>query len=316
MIRQIKIKVMAYWEEWIAKRISKTNPQILGSQNIYIMPSGFGWAYGVVVLSLFSGAINYQVSTVFLMSFILALVGFISAWEAHANFKGLSIKLVSVEDTYEGTPAQVSLLIQSNNRMRFGLDFRLNNQSVTRLEKIPPQDLRFILPLATTRRGCYTLPKITISSFFPFGLFQVWGYANFDSNYYVYPQPVNPGFWPIPLYHQNKRKTDSHGDNEYYDLKQVDNPWIQPNLIAWKIAAKGQGWYLKTMDRAEEMYWLFRLNDLPIETLEEKLKHLSYWLVTAESQGQFYKLELGNDPDKFSHGEEHLRYCLRQLAVY
>lgn len=70
------------------------------------------------------------------------------------------------------------------------------------------------------------------------------------------------------------------------------------------------------MDRAEEMYWLFRLNDLPIETLEEKLKHMSYWLVTAESQGQFYKLELGNDPDKFSHGEEHLRYCLRQLAVY
>lgn len=135
MIRQIKTKVMAYWEEWIAKRISKTNPQILGSQNIYIIPSGFGWAYGVVVLSLFSGAINYQVSTVFLMSFILAIVGFISAWEAHANLKGLSIKLVSVEDTYEGTPAQVSLLIQSNNRMHFGLDFRLNNQSVTRLEK-------------------------------------------------------------------------------------------------------------------------------------------------------------------------------------
>ncbi|BCZ97507.1 TPA: hypothetical protein RJX18_001049 [Legionella pneumophila] len=316
MIRQIKTKVMTYWEEWIAKRISKTNPQILDSQNIYIMPSGFGWAYSVVVLSLFSGAINYQVSTVFLMSFILAIVGFISAWEAHANLKGLSIKLVSVEDTYEGTPAQVSLLIQSNNRIHFGLDFHLNNQSVTRLEKIPPQGLRFILPLATTRRGCYTLPKITISSFFPFGLFQVWGYANFDSNYYVYPQPVNPGFWPTPFYHQNKKKTDSQGDNEYYDLKQVENPWIQPNLIAWKIAAKGQGWYLKTMDRAEEMYWLFRLNDLPIETLEEKLKHMSYWLVTAESQGQFYKLELGNDPDQFSHGEEHLRYCLRQLAVY
>lgn len=172
MIRQIKTKVMAYWEEWIAKRISKTNPQILGSQNIYIIPSGFGWAYGVVVLSLFSGAINYQVSTVFLMSFILAIVGFISAWEAHANLKGLSIKLVSVEDTYEGMPAQVRLLIQSNNRMHFGLDFRLNNQSVTRLEKIPPQGLRFILPLATTRRGCYTLPKITISSFFLLACFR------------------------------------------------------------------------------------------------------------------------------------------------
>ncbi|HAT8180304.1 TPA: hypothetical protein JA361_12800 [Legionella pneumophila] len=316
MIRQIKTKVEAYWEKWIAKRISKTNPQIFGSQNIYIIPTGFGWVYGVVVLSLFSGAINYQISTVFLMTFLLAIIGLISTWEAHANLKGLSIKLVSVEDTYEGTPVQVNLLIQSNNRIHFGLELRLNNQSVTRLEKIPPQGLRFVLPIATTGRGFYTLPKIIISSCFPFGLFQVWGYVNFDSNYYVYPQPVNPGFWPMPFYHQNKRKIDAHGDNEFYDLKQVDNPWIQPNLIAWKIAAKRQGWYMKTMDRAEEMYWLFTLNDLPIERLEEKLNHLSYWLVTAESQGQFYNVDLGKNPNKFSHGEEHLRYCLRQLAVY
>nr|WP_238146915.1 hypothetical protein [Legionella pneumophila] len=65
MIRQIKTKIEAYWENWISKQASKTNPQILGSKNIYIIPSGFGWAYGVVVLSLFSGAINYQISTVF-----------------------------------------------------------------------------------------------------------------------------------------------------------------------------------------------------------------------------------------------------------
>nr|WP_106183946.1 hypothetical protein [Legionella pneumophila] len=316
MIRQIKTKIEAYWENWTSKRASKTNPQILGSKNIYIIPSGFGWAYGVVVLSLFSGAINYQISTVFLMTFLLAIIGLISAWEAHTNLKGLSIKLVSVEDAYEGTPVQVNLLIQSNNRVHFGLELQLNNQSITRLEKIPPQGLRFVLPLATTGRGCYTLPRITISSFFPFSLFQVWGYAHFDGNYYIYPQPVNPGFWPMPFYHQNKMKTDIHGDNEFYDLKQVENPWIQPNLIAWKIAAKGQGWYLKTMNRTEEMYWLFTLNDLPIEKLEEKLKHLSYWLVTAESQGQFYSLDLGKNPNEFSHGEKHLRYCLRQLAVY
>lgn len=316
MIKQIKKRLFAYWDKWINKKITKSNPQFLDSKNIYILPSGFGWAYGLLVLSLFSGAINYQISTVFLMTFLLATIGLISAWETHANLKDLSIQLISIEDTYEGIPVQAVLFIQSNNRVHFELEFLLGNQLITCLEKVSPQGTQFILPIVTTGRGCYALPKITVSSRFPFGLFRVWGYVHFDSNYYVYPQPVDPGFWPLPVYNQDKKKINSPGDNEIYDLKQVENPWIQLNLIAWKIAAKGQGWYLKTMDSTEGIYWLFTLNDLPIERIEEKLRHLSYWLVTAESQGQFYNLDLGKSLDKFAHGEEHLRHCLRQLAEY
>lgn len=107
------------------------------------------------------------------------------------------------------------------------------------------------------------------------------------------------------------------GDEELYDLKQVENPWIEPKLIAWKIAAKGQGWYLKTMASSEVDFWLFKLNDLPSQDVELKLQNLSYWLQTAESNNLIYGLELTpSSPTRLSHGITHLQYCLRQLALY
>ena len=316
MISKIKEKSQEYWNQWIKTRISSNNPQTLGSNNLYILPSGFGWVYGLLLVTLFSGAINYQISSVFLMTFLLAVVGIVSAWEAHANLKEISIKLISIDDTQQGKPAQINLWITTNNKVRFGLEFQLMNQQPTRLEKVPQKGVHLILPLETTVRGCFPLPRIIVSSFFPFGIFRVWGYANFDAQYYVYPEPIFPGFWPIPLANKQYRKRNVVGDDEIDDLKQVENPWTQPNLIAWKIAAKGQGWYLKTRDSTEGDYWLFRLIDLPSEHLETKLQHLSYWLINAELQGYIYGLELSKSSILYARGEEHLQHCLRQLALF
>lgn len=316
MNNQIKLVVREYWDQWISKRSPLTNPQILTSQNIYIVPSAFGWAYALIILTLFSGAINYQISTIFLMTFLMAVIGLVSAWEAHANLKDLSIKLIAIEDTQQGKPAQMTVLIQSNNKMRFALEFKLAEQSPRLLEKITPEGLQFILPIETSTRGCFPLPKIVISSLFPFGIFRVWGYARFDVHYYVYPEPVSPDFWPLPDSHQHNKKKYSTGDEEIYDLKQVENPWIQANLIAWKIAAKGQGWYIKTRDSSEGDLWLFKLTDLPSADIETKLQNLCYWLIHAELNGYIYSLELTKESTPFSQGDKHLQHCLRQLALF
>ncbi len=316
MIEHIRNKIHDYWYLWINKRSALTNPQILSQQNIYILPSGFGWIYGLLLLSLFSGAINYQISTVFLMTFLLAVIGLVSAWEAHGNLKELSIKLISIEDAQQGKPAQITLLIHSSTAIRFGLSFQLINQPPTRLEQIPPEGIQFILPIETEKRGYFPLPRITISSLFPFGIFRVWGYARFDAHYYVYPTPISPEFWPNPVSNQNKKIKHTSGVDEFYDLKQVENPWLQPNLIAWKIAAKEQGWYVKTRDSNEGEFWLFSLNDLPANTVETKLQHLSYWLIHSELNHYIYGLELAKSPIHFARGKEHLQHCLRQLALY
>ena len=285
MITQIKKRSRTYWNEWIKKRNPASNPQMFNANNVYILPSGFGWVYGLVLLTLFSGAINYQISTVFLMTFLLAIIGLVSAWEARANLKEISLKLISVKDAQQGKPAQLTLLIQSNNKIRYAFEFQIAKQTKQRLEKIPQEGLQFILPVETAVRGRFSLPPIVISSLYPFGIFRVWGYAHFEQYYYVYPEPLPPGFWPPHSANLENRKKYSPGDDELYELKQVENPWVQSNLIAWKIAAKGQGWYLKIMNHNDGEYYLFSLNDLPIMDLEKKLHHLSYWLQTAEANG-------------------------------
>lgn len=315
MIAQTKLEIKRYWQNWAIKRNRRGTPQTLHSRNLYILPSGFGWAYGFVILLLFIGAINYQANTIFLMTFLLATIGLVSAWEANANLKNLSFKLIGIEDAQQGTPAKITLLIQANNKVRFSIEFRVASQLSIRLEKTPLQEIQLVVPIQTADRGYFALPPITISSRYPFGIFKVWGYIYFEEYYYVYPRPIDPGFWPVPYVDQDITKKHMMGDEELYELKQVENPWVAPNLIAWRIAAKGQGWYLKTMNSYEAQYWLFKLNDLPAKNLEIKLQHLSHWLQTAELNGLMYGLEL-NTSTQFSRGKEHLKYCLRQLALY
>ncbi|KTD82515.1 hypothetical protein [Legionella waltersii] len=316
MIKSITKRTRAIWDNWVSRRIPKKTPQVLGSHNIYILPSGFGWIYGLVVLSFFSGAINYQISTIFLMTFLLAVVALVSAWEAHANLKNLSFQLVSIEDSYQNTPAQLTILIKANRKIHFGLEFKLAQQDSTRLESIPQEGIQFVLPIMTSERGCFHLPRITVSSLYPFGIFKVWGYVQFDIQYYVYPQPINPGFWPPPMMNQDNKNSLSPGDNEFYDLRQVESPWEQPNLIAWKIAAKEQGWYVKQMDNAVGTQWQFSLKCLTNLDLEQQLQHLSYWLNEAETNQQQYSLQLNSSSRPLGRGPEHLQQCLRQLASY
>ncbi len=129
MITQAKKKFNTRWHGWAKKRNRPGSPQTLNSHNVYVLPSGFGCAYGLVVLTLFSAAINYQISTIFLMTFLLFIIGMASAWEAHANLKDLSFKVINIEDAQQGTPAKITLSIQANNKIRFGIEFKIASQA-------------------------------------------------------------------------------------------------------------------------------------------------------------------------------------------
>jgi uncharacterized protein (DUF58 family) len=316
VITQLKKSSINYWTQWVNQRAPLSNTQVLNKKNIYILPSNFGWVYGLLLITLFSGAINYQISSIFLMTFLLAVVGLVSAWEAHANLNDLSIQLIAVEDAPLGQPAKLTLLIKGQKKIRFALELQVEKQTSIRLEKIPIEGLQFIVPLTKSSRGCFPVPRITLSSLYPFGIFRVWSYLRFAEHYYVYPQPLSPGFWPEPNSLQGDQKTHTQGDEEFYDLKQVSDPWTQPNLIAWKIAAKDQGWYLKTLEGHEGGNWVFQLNNSPSPDLETKLQHLSYWLIEAENRGIRYQLALAHPKESFGRGKDHLKQALRTLAQY
>lgn len=309
--------VKQYWFQWARQRNAPGEPQQLKNANLYILPSRFGLAYGVVLLTLFLCAINYQISAIFLFTFFLAVIGMISAWATHANLKGLMIASTEIADVPRGSPVAVRLSIKSMRGPCFSLQCSIHSEDAQTLDYLPSEGGQVSLYLQGSRRGCFTLPPIQLCSVFPFGLFRTWGYVFFDKPYYVYPEPVSPGFWPPAASSDEiSNKKSQPGIEDLENLKPVNNPWTQANRIAWKIAARGQGWYLKTMSSPEGRLWLFKLDDIPSMDIEQKLQHVSYWLIEAEQQGLVYGLELKGIRTEFSQGANHLKQCLRQLALY
>ena len=307
-----------YWSDWVRLRAYSSHPLELNAKTIYIIPSALGWAFLVVILSLFICAINYQVSAIFFMTFLLASAGMASAWEAHDNLNGLTVHCVSIDDGYCGGMVRVTLALRMPKKIAYSIEYYFEKESSLHLERLPLEGRQITLYLPAPKRGVFKLPRVTISSVYPLGLFCVWGYAYFDDAvYYVYPQNIATGFWP----NSTLKNAGSHsscvlGHEDFYELKEVNEPWTQSSRIAWKIAARGQGWYLKSMVSEEGRSWMFRIEDLPRAEVEESLQALCYWLNTAELEGYFYGLELKGKRTALSQGASHLTECLRQLASY
>ncbi|AHE68034.1 DUF58 domain-containing protein [Legionella oakridgensis] len=315
---QLKTRLTQQLQNWIKKRSPSGNPQCLSSRHLYILPSAFGWGYVIVLLTLGIGAINYQLNPAFLLIFLMMIIGILNLWQNHRNLQGLCIRCLAVDDAEQGQPANIKLLLSVEAEHRYALFLAFEESSIVHVEKISKEEQMIFLALKTPHRGHFKLPPLKIYSNYPLGLSRVWSYLYFDISYYVYPLAVSPGFWPAPA--DNSIKTSPllypTGDEELHELKSVINPWIQTSRIAWKISARGQGWYLKQMTSPGGEHWLFRLEELPSEDIEKRLQQLSYWIQTAEQLGHRYGLELNGTRIPLGAGKTHMQTCLRQLAMY
>lgn len=319
MILSLKKRIKEKYFEWIRNRHPSSNSQQLNTHQIYIFPSAFGWLFGFVTLSIAIGAINYQLNAAYFLVFLMVTVGIFSMWQTHNNLKEINIRCQNLDDVEQGSPATVTLLIKGGRLNRYGYYFKFSQNDAIKIEEINSKGTQAQIPLMTSSRGKFNLPPIKVYSYFPLGIFQVWSYLYFEKIYYVYPKPVSPGFWPDAISLPNQPSNSKHlleGDDELYELKSTNNPWIQPGRIAWKVSARGQGLYLKTMTSPAGEYRVFKLSDFSDMDYEHRLQALSYWIQAAEENNQIYRLELQQNKTQLSTGEEHMKTCLRLLATF
>ena len=232
--------------------------------------------------------------------------------------KHIKIHCMNINDKEQGQPIMLTLVIHKNHRDRYGLYFNTHHCQPVYAENISSSGQRINIPLTSSQRGKFKLPRVQIYSYYPFGLFRVWSYLYFEKHYYVYPKAQSPGYWPSSTMTSTEDIThfDKIGDDEHQDLQTVDNPWIQASRIAWKISARDKNWYLKKMTSPSSQCWIFNISEIKEKDIETKLEALSFWIQTAEMENQPYKLRLGHFSSGLGLGDKHMKYCLRQLAVF
>lgn len=320
----LKSRVKSRMRRFFLHRIAPRDTVLLTQRNVYIVPSGPGWAMGLTLLVLLIASINYQLNLGYLLTFLLAGSALVGMHIGHANLRGLRLHVIAPPATHAGrTVTLQAQLISQSKRMRYGVGAAVWGTAQWSWSDVPPQGTATAhVSFRAERRGLQALPPLCIETRFPLGTFRVWTVWRPAAQVLVYPEP-EPHAPALPLDQARDKPTARsplHQDGDF-DGVRAYRRGDPPKTILWKKAAKSDT--LVSRDREAlhgGLVWLDLAHTGSFDGrqggLEQRLARLCAWALAAHAQQRSFGLRLGLQEVAPGGGEEHLRTCLRALALY
>lgn len=305
------------WKTWL--RTAEPVEQVvhLGRRYIYILPTRHGWTFGLLLITMLVGAINYALSLGFMLTFLLAGLGIVAMLHTWRNLAHLTITAGRLHPTFAGDAARWDVMIaESEGLPRYAIALQCNG-SAMHWQDIPPDArCQVTIEVPTVQRGWLEPPRLTLFTEFPLGLYHAWAYARLDARGIVYPKPAPQGV-PIPLQAASPAgdgQLPLPGDDDFAGLRPFQTG-DSPRRIDWKASAREQGLHTKQFDStADRSLWL-DWHHTEGHT-EHRLSQLSRWVLDAKGLGQPFGLRLPGRDIQPGIGEQHERTCLEALALF
>lgn len=303
---------------WLSRRDApEAGPVNLGRRRIYILPSRSGLVFAVVLLAMLIGAVNYQNSLAFVLTFLLTGLSVVSIVHTFRNLHGLSLRAGHPSPVFAGELARFSVQVENpTGRHRFALNLGFKGQQPVTFD-LPPQEGRWLnLTMPSQQRGLLYPGGITISTCFPLGLFRAWSRVHLTMPCLVYPQPASQRGLPPELLKQRGETGDQGiGTDDFAALRNYF-PGDSLRHVHWKSAAREQGLLTKQFGGGLAGSLLLRWDLTTALSREERLSLLTRWVLEADSAGLSYGLVLPDCEFSPARGEEHRRRCLKSLALF
>ena len=307
--------------QWLQKRIPPNHSHALDMRSVFILPTGFGWLYVVLCICLFILGTNYQNNLMLILCFILVALMLISLHASYWNFVRLTLKLSPIPSGYAGDNVSATLSLNAANKTKIAhgtlsiSEYRESNIVQVDCDTTDKVQLSWQLG----KRGRHQLPRLTLFSTFPFGLYRCWTHLDFDYSYLAYPAPEE---CRLQLHQQHQHNDDEGislqtqpGTEDFAGLKAYV-PGDSLNRVAWKQVAKQQQWVSKSFDTPVAVIGWLKLPVVDTEALESSLSKLAHQVNLCTQQQITFGLQLGNYAIEPSNGEQHRLACLRALALY
>jgi uncharacterized protein (DUF58 family) len=287
-------------------------PVELGRKRIYILPTGFGIGFAVVLMVMLVGALNYANNSALLLTCLLGGVAANSMLVAFRNLDGLRLLSVRAEPVTAGDMANVRLEMDAAGRARSAL--RLDGYGgATHTRVIPQTSSLTELQVPTQARGWMPLPRLRIWTSWPFGLFRAWSWLHPEVAILVYPAPEKSG--PPARGADDAHQRDAREGEELAGLREY-RAGDPIKHIAWKLSARHHDLLVREMDRpalhdAHMLDWSV-LHGLDHE---QRIARLARWIVEAHAQGLRWTLRLPSSTLGPAGGSEHYHRCMAALAL-
>ena len=315
-------------------------PAITGSGNrsadtpvrsrVYILPTREGIIFFFFLLTMLLGAVNYNNSLAYLLTFLLGSLYLVCILHTHRNLACLVISSEGARPVYAGDIAYFPVLVDNRNAPeKPSIVFRQNPKHKITGETgrivtdssvihIPDNRLfRFQLPVKTRFRGYYAPGRVSVSTCYPLGLFRAWSNFEIADKCLVYPRPRE--LLPLPqsvIAEQQGQTGQTSGTDDFLGFRNYQHGDSIRN-IAWKLFSREQPLMVKKFsgDAGEflKLSWnlVSRLNDT-----EARLSQLCSWVIQAEQAGLIYNLDLPDRKIPAGKGEQHQLRCLAALAKF
>ncbi len=313
---KLKALKAKYFERWLSKRMPTVKQITLDRSNTFIFPSRFGCMLLATCLVMFLIGTNYQNNLILLLVFFLLSFMVTCLLFSYQNLSGLNLATVASDDQFTGQAAIFRLRINAKKGGAQQTQYFFKNNTSNIKSVVDQQSVQLFAK--STQRGWFKPGRVTVQSYYPFGLFKVWTYLDFGFSCLLYPAPLENKLQNITL-SGKETAIGGHQKKVGFDTFNHLKPFQQGESlksIAWKQVAQGKGFFTKQFEQEIGGDVYLSLSALKTVSLEDKLAMLTYQVINYQQQGVRYGLDLGQVVIKVDTGANHQTTCLRAIALY
>lgn len=304
------------FNRWLKRRIPAASQVRLNHRQIFIIPTRAGLGLLLLLAVMLLGAINYQNSLVYAVTFILGSLFWVSLHHTYRNLASLELHASGSHAVFAGEAAPLQVRLLAPRHAHQGLILSWPDTQPQRLDVDKQGDRRIDLYHPTAQRGWFSPGRLRIETRYPLGWFVAWSLVDLDWKVLVYPKPLS---LPLPA-----MRSEGEGDGNQPLGEGVDDfqglrnyqPGDSRRRLDWRAYSRGQGLHSKIFaEPLQNTLWL-DLEQTPGVDIEQRISYLCGWIMQLEQQSRPYGLSLAGARLGPAMGEAHRDQCLRALALY
>jgi uncharacterized protein (DUF58 family) len=319
-VNRVRLAAANRLTRWAARRHGRdTLPHTIGRRRIYIVPTRFGMALGLLLAAMLIAGLNYNSNLGLAFGFLMTSLTLVAMHLCHRNLLGLRVDVVPEADAFAGGRAEFEFVFFNDSAIE-RCDIEIHcaaaaGGSVT-YNVAAHGYCRAIAALPTVRRGVVRQDQFEVRTRYPFGWFRAWTYVHSPLIAFVAPAAV--GDRGLPASSAAKGSTaysEARGDEDFAGLRAYE-AGVPLKHMAWKVLARGGEPAVRSYSGgAAQPEWLdwSLLDGLDAEA---RLSQLCRWVLTSDAAQMAYGLRIPGTEVAAAHGAAHRLACLRALAAF
>ncbi len=305
-----------HFQQWLYRRIPPQKKITLTQRSIFIFPSKTGLVFFTLLLLLLFGAINYQNSLIYGVTFLLGSLFLVTILHTYKNLSDITLQYIQSTPGFVEENINFQIKISRPNaspREGIQLGWPAGLKQWAQLTKDESCTLHLFVP--ATHRGWMQPGRLLLETYYPLGLLRAWTWIDFGCKALVYPKPLfNDAVTKIDTNHSEGEITQPDGNDDFYEMRSY-REGDPIKHIAWRNYARSDELMVKQFAEHKDAQLILDWYQLEGDT-ENRLSRLTGLALTASRCNQEFGLRLPAKEIPPGSGATHLEHILRELALY